>query len=77
MDQICMTVGLRVAKRNIALEWRAIQVPCLSAWKKDMDWCKLAVMAIFERRGCPKKRAKIWGKWNDFPRWYMYNDCFY
>ena len=64
-QRIWTTLGLGVAKRNIARKWGSDLAPLLMEWKKDMDWCMLAEKVIYESRGCPQKWRKIWGNWNE------------
>ena len=65
-QRLWTTLGLGIAKRNIARKWGSDLAPLLNDWKKDMDWCMLAEKVIYESRGCPQKWKKIWEDWNEY-----------
>ena len=60
------TLGLMIAKRNIARAWGAALPPNIQDWQRDLDWCMSTERVIYEGRGCLRKWSKIWGKWNTF-----------
>lgn len=59
-------LGLVLAKRDIALVWKASQAPPLSKWKAGLDFCMGLEKPIFEARGCPNKHYKIWQRWAEY-----------
>lgn len=64
MEQTWVTLGMAIAKQNIAHRWGALEAPTAEEWKPDMDLCMLAEKAVFVNRGCPRKWDRILGKWN-------------
>lgn len=61
-----LQLGLALAKRDIAREWRAPLAPSLVKWKAGMDFCMGLEQPIFQARGCPRKHYKIWRRWADY-----------
>lgn len=56
-------LGITLAKRDIAQHWKATSPPSVGTWKKAMDRCLSAEIAVFQARGCPQKHKKIWARW--------------
>ncbi|KAJ1130631.1 hypothetical protein NDU88_008982 [Pleurodeles waltl] len=61
-----VTLGLAVAKRNVAKSREAEQALDLETSKRDIDWCMLSEKVAYEGRGCPQKCGEIWNGWNSY-----------
>lgn len=60
-----VTLGLTIAKRNIAQKWGAAQAPTIESWKTDLDWCMYREKSTCVSRGCPQKWVRVWTQWSD------------
>lgn len=60
------TLGMTLAKRNIAKKWGVFQPPTQQQWCNDLDNAMMSEKSVYIHRGCPKKWSKIWGKWNSY-----------
>lgn len=49
-DQTWATLGMMIAKRNIAQKWGAVQAPVLGDWCRDMDMTMAAEKAAYVQR---------------------------
>lgn len=65
-DQDWVILGMALIKRNIARKWGAPLPPTLQEWCRDMDNAMMSKKSVYVHHGCPKKWAKIWGKWNKY-----------
>lgn len=65
-DQDWAILGMALIKRNIAQKWGASLPPTPEQWCDDMDNAMVAEKSVYVHRGCPKKWAMIWDKWNKY-----------
>ena len=60
------SLGLVVAKRDIAKHSGAPETPTLEVWKIGMDMYMAAERVTYKARGCPLKIFRIWGNWMQY-----------
>lgn len=66
IQQTWATLGMMIAKRNIASLWGGTGVPTIPQWCNDMDIIMVAEKTVYIHRRCPKKWIQKWGKWNSY-----------